>query len=136
MANYYDLSGDSTRIAWYPNGRGGPIREGGPPAAAPVLDYSSGLLDVSVFGTGLTVSQTPAGTLVTALVKSATIPGATTHFVVLIPDVSDDGTHGIAISTFGALVVHRGVSNLGPGQLETYTEMSLTGVATTVVLPD
>jgi hypothetical protein len=137
VANYFDLSGDSTRIAWYPNGRGGPVREGGPAANAPVLNYSSGSLDVSVTGKDLTISATPAGTLVTAAVKKTNIvPGGITYFVALIPTTIDDGSHAVTISTFGALAVHRGTSNVGPGQLESYTEMALNGTATNIILPD
>src|ERR1700733_12061665 len=59
--NYYDLSGPSTRIAWYPSGQGGPIKAGGPPANAPVLIYSSSSLEVTASGDDLTIAKTPAG---------------------------------------------------------------------------
>ena len=52
-----------------------------------------------------------------------------TVFAVLIPDARVDGTHSAAIHTIGMLSVHRGTSNIGPGQLETYTSVQLTGTA-------
>jgi hypothetical protein len=135
MPNYYDLHGHSTRIAWYPEGKGGPIREGGPAANA-VLEYSNGSLDATVSGEDLTVSTTPAGTFVTAIVKKTNIvPGGVTVFAVLIPDANVDGRHSAAIHTVGVLSVHRGTSNIGPGQLETYTTLQLRGTAANIVLP-
>jgi hypothetical protein len=135
MPNYYDLHGHSTRIAWYPEGRGGPIREGGPAAGAPVLEYSSESLDASVSGDDLTVTKTPIGTFVTAVVKKTNIvPGGVTVFAVLIPDARVDGTHSAAIHTIGVLSVHRGTSNIGPGQLETYTSFQLKGTAANVLM--
>jgi hypothetical protein len=48
-ANYYDLSGHSTRISWYPGGRGGPLHAGAP-AGGPALIYQNGAIEVSVSG--------------------------------------------------------------------------------------
>lgn len=136
MANYYNLSGPATRILWYPEGRGGPIVAGGP-APGPVLVYSSGSLDVSVSGDGLTISRTPVGTLVTAIVKAplpiAGAPGAT-GFAVLIPEVQVAGGQ-VAVRTIGVLSVNRGGSINAPGQIETYTEMPLHGHAANIILP-
>jgi hypothetical protein len=132
--NYYDLSGPSTRIAWYPNGQG-LAKAGGPAAGAPVLVYSGPTGDVAVSGDGLTVSKTPAGTFVVAVIKgSQIVPGAVVSFGVLIPDVNVSNA-GVAVNTFGALSTHRGTSQLGPGQLEQYTEMALTGTAANIELP-
>jgi hypothetical protein len=135
-ANYYDLSGSSTRIGWYPKGKGGPIVAGGPPANAPVLLFSNGSIDATVWGDDLTVgAATPVGTFVVGVVKKTNIvPGGQTSFVVLIPDVVLD-TQPVNVRTVGVLSVHRGTAQLGPGQLETYTEMALTGTAASVVLP-
>jgi hypothetical protein len=135
-ANYYDLSGASTRIGWYPTGRGGPIVVGGPPANAPVLVYSNGSMDVSVFGAELQVGPaTPAGTFVVAVVKTTQIvPGGVVSLGVLIPDVVI-GSSPVSVATVGVLAVHRGVAQLGPGQLETYTEINLRGTAARIELP-
>jgi hypothetical protein len=128
MPNYYDLNGHSTRISWYPEGTGGPIVVGRP--TGPVLEYSSGSMDASVSGDDLTITTTPMGTFVTAVVKKTNIvPGGVTVFAVLIPDVIVDGTNSAAIHTVGVLSLHRGTSNIGPGQLETYTTVQLTGTA-------
>ena len=78
---------------------------------------------------------TPAGTFVVALVKTTGIvPGGVTSVGVLIPDMNVDGAP-VAVHTFGVLAQHRGVSSLGPGQLETYTELALKGTAENIVLP-
>lgn len=127
MANYYDLSGHSTRINWYPNGKGGPIRVGA--SVGPVLEYSSGSIDASASGADLTVSTSPVGTFVVAVIKKSQIaPGAITSFAVLIPDVVD-APNGVSVRTIGVVSVHRGTARLGAGQLETYTELALTGTA-------
>jgi hypothetical protein len=136
MPNYYDLHGHSTRIAWYPEGRGGPIVVGGPPANAPVLDYSSGSLEASASGDDLTVTTTPIGTFVTAVVKkSSIVPGGVTVFAVLIPDVRVSSAGNAVIHTFGVVSVHRGTSNISPGQQETYTTIQLQGTANNVERP-
>jgi hypothetical protein len=134
--NYYDLSGHSTRISWYPTGRGGPIAKG-TPANAPVLIYNNGTTDVSVTGDDLTVGPaTPAGTFVVGVVKKANIvPGGVSSFGLLVPDVVVDGAP-VAVETTGILAVHRGVAQLGPGQLETYTELKLKGTAASIILPE
>ena len=62
------------------------------------------------------------------------MPGGVWSFGVLIPDVEVDAS-AVAVSTNGVLAVHRGVSQLGPGQLETYTEVPLKGTAANIVLP-
>jgi hypothetical protein len=137
MANYFDLSGHSTRVGWYPNGKGGPIKQ---PAAAGaanrgLLEYSSGALEASVSGDDLKVFATPVGTLVTAIVKKdGIVPGATISFMLLVPDVND-APNGVAIHTIGVLSTHRPTPRLGPGQLETYTELPLTGTALNVEFP-
>jgi hypothetical protein len=136
MPNYYDLHGSSTRVAWYPQGRGGPVRVGGPAANAPVLEFSNGSLDVSVWGDDLTINQTPIGTFVTAVVKNTNIvPGGVTVFGVLIPDANVSSTNSAAIHTVGVLSIHRGTSNIGPGQLEAYTTLKLKGTAANIALP-
>jgi hypothetical protein len=135
--NYYDLSGKSTRIAWYPQGKGGPIVAGGPSASTPVLCYSSGSLDVCAYGSDLTVAPTLAGTFVTAVVKKTNIvPGGVTSFAVLIPDADVENKHSVSIHTVGVVSVHRGTAQLGPGQLETYTTIQLTGTAAIIILKD
>jgi hypothetical protein len=136
MANYYDLSGHSTRIGWYPAGKGGPVVAGGPPANAPVLIYSNGSSDVSVWGDDLRVGPlTGAGTFVVGVVNRAKIvPGGISSFGVLIPDVVVDASP-VSVHTIGVLAVHRGTAQLGPGQLETYTEVALKGTAANVILP-
>lgn len=134
--NFYDLSGASIRVGWYPKGKGGPIVQGGPPANAPVLIFSNGSIDATVWGDDLKVSgSTPAGTFVTAIVKKTNIvPGAQTSFALLAPDVIVDGAP-VTINTLGILSVHRGTADLGPGQLETYTETALKGTAAHIILP-
>jgi|HubBroStandDraft_6_1064221.scaffolds.fasta_scaffold43473_4 hypothetical protein len=132
--NYYDLSGPSTRIGWYPSGRGGPVTPGGPGPGTPVLIYSNGSTDVIVWGDELRVGpSTPAGTFVVAVVKTTGIvPGGVVSLGVLIPDVVVDSS-AVSIHTIGVLAVHRGVAQLGAGQLETYTEMALKGTAALIV---
>jgi hypothetical protein len=138
MANYYDLKAGSTHVGWYPQGKGGPIHAGSPFTNGPVLDYSHGSLHVSVSGNDLTISSSPAGTIVTAIVEKAKIvPGGpgNTVFVVLIPDVQDQGSSSVRIHTFGILSAHRGASIHAPGQLEKYTEVRLKGTATNIKMP-
>ena len=73
---------------------------------------------------------------VTAVVKKTQIvPGGVTVFAVLIPDANVDGTSTTAIHTVGVVSVHRGVSNIGPGQLERYTTLQLKGTAANIALP-
>jgi len=133
--NFYDLRGHSIHVAWYPHGKGGPIVVGGPPAGAPVLIYSHGGSHVTAWGDQLTVgAPTPAGTFVVAVVEKSGLPGAVTSFGVLIPDARVNGS-AVSIHTVGVLANHREVSQLGPGQVETYTEISLHGTAASVVLP-
>lgn len=138
-ANFYDLrgqlNGQSTQVAWYPQGKGGPIVAGGPPAAAPVLIFSDGGAPVTVWGSQLTVgAATPAGTFVVAVVARSGLPGASVSLGVLIPDVAVNGAP-VAVHTVGVLANHREVSQIGPGQIETYTELDLQGTAASVVLP-
>jgi hypothetical protein len=132
--NYFDLSGDSIRIGWYPDGSGGPVKEGQP--LGPVLQYTDVSGSQTITGKKLTVSSTAVGTFVTAIVKdTGVVPGAVTAFAALIPDVAVDGRQSVAISTLGALSTHRGVAQLGPGQLERYTLIPLTGTAASLTLP-
>ena len=138
-ANKYDLHGHlhghSTHVTWYPHGKGGPIILGGPPAGAPVLIYSNGGTPVTAWGNQLTVgAPTPAGTFVVAIVERSGLPGASVSLGVLIPDVAVNGAP-VAVHTVGVLANHREVSQLGPGQVETYTELSLAGTAASVILP-
>jgi hypothetical protein len=134
-ANFFDLHGHSTHVAWYPHGKGGPIVVGGPPAGTPVLVYSDGGAQVTAWGDQLTVgAPTPAGTFVVAVVEKPGLPGAVVSFGVLIPDVTVN-TSPVAVHTVGVLANHREVSRIGPGQVETYTEISLKGTAANVVFP-
>jgi len=138
-ANFYDLRGHlhghATEVAWYPNGKGGPIIAEGPPPGAPVLIYSNGGSQVTAWGSQLTVSApTPAGTFVVAIVERNRLPGASVSIGVLIPDVAVNGAP-VAVHTIGVLASHREVSHIGPGQVETYTELSLNGTAAHVILP-
>jgi hypothetical protein len=134
--NYYDLSGSSWRIGWYPSGKGGPVTVGGPPPGAPVLVFASGMTEGMAWGDELIVGPpSPAGRLVTAVVKRTQIvPGGVSSLAILIPDVIVDHTH-VHVRTLGALAHHRGVADLGPGQLETYTSITFHGSASVVVLP-
>jgi hypothetical protein len=137
--NYYDLSGKSTRITWYPQGKGGPIVAGGPSASTPVLFYSNGSQDVCAYGNDLKVSKSPAGTFVTAVVKKGNIlPGAfgDTCFTALIPDADVESNHSVPIHSVGVVSVHRGAALSVPGQLETYTTIQLTGTAAILIRPD
>ena len=138
-ANFYDLHGQlkghSTHVTWYPHGKGGPILVGGPPAGAPVLIYSNGGAPVTAWGNQLTVgAPTPAGTFVVAIVERSGLPGASVSLGVLIPDVAVNGAP-VAVNTVAVLANHREVSQIGPGQVETYTELSLKGTAASVILP-
>jgi hypothetical protein len=134
-ANYYDLSGPSTRIAWYPEGRGGPVVAGGLPPGAPVLIYYNGSTDVVVSGDKLQQSSTLAGTFVVANVtQGPQLPGRTVCICVLFPDVSL-GTAPVAVQTYGLQSIHREVNVIGPGQLETYTTIALSGTASHILMP-
>jgi hypothetical protein len=135
-ANYYDLSGHSVRIAWYPEGKGGPIVAEGPPPNAPMLVYSTDSADVNAWGDDLKIGPpTPAGTFVVGVVKKTKIvPGGIVSFGILVPDVVVDGAP-VPVTTMGVVSVHRGTAQLGPGQLETYATTSLGGSAARVVLP-
>jgi hypothetical protein len=135
IANFYDLHGHSTHVNWYPHGKGGPIKVDGPPPGAPVLVYSHGGSNVTAWGDQLTVgAPTPAGTFVVAVVDKLGLPGEVVSFGVLIPDVAVNGSP-VSVHTIGVLANHREVSDLGPGQVETYTEINLKGTAANVVLP-
>jgi len=140
MANYYDLRGPSTRLGWWPNGFGGPVQEGGPSANTPVLEYSSGGTDVKVHGTDLTVSHSPAGTFITAIVKKLThglVGTGATSFSFLVPDVQQlDPGQCVSIHAVGILAVHRGSGIHASGQLQTYTDVSLAGTAATIKMRD
>ena len=127
--NYYNLAGSSVRVVYYPEAAG-PVVAGTPPMR-PALEYISGSLDVIVSGAALVQTSTPAGTLVTALVKKGGVPGANTYFSVLIPDVNL-ANQSVTINTIGILSVTREVSNIGPGQRETYTAVDLTGTAASI----
>jgi hypothetical protein len=132
VPNYYNLSGKATRVIYYAESAG-PLVAGTPPKR-PALEYISGSLDVSVSGSDLSVVTTPVGTIVTALVKRSGLPGANTFFSLLIPD-ANLADQSVTINTIGVLSVAREVSNIGPGQRETYTEVPLTGTAANIVQP-
>jgi hypothetical protein len=139
--NYYDLSGNSSRIGWYPNGRGGPLKRDATPIEVAAtqratLVYSSGPTEVIAGGDQLIVGPpTPAGQFVVVLLKtSGIVPGGITAIGVLIPDV-DVETSPVAVETYAVISVHRGVAQLGAGQLETYTEMRLRGTAAKIIFP-
>jgi hypothetical protein len=105
-----------------------------------VLEYSSGGTDAKVYGPDLTVSQSPAGTFITAIVKKPT-PGlvgtGATSFSLLIPDVQQlEAGQSVSIHAVGILALHRGSGIHASGQLETYTEVSLAGTAATVTMRD
>jgi hypothetical protein len=132
MPNYYNLSGRSTKVIYYSEA-GGPLIAGTPPKR-PSLEYISGSINVTVSGTDLTVSKLEIGTLVTALINKTGVPGAATYFSLLVPDVNLNG-QSVAIQTLGFLTNTREVSNIGPGQRETYTEVALSGTAGNVATP-
>lgn len=133
--NLYDLKSHHTHVTWYPTGKGGPIVQGGPPPGAPVLVYRDQSTDVTVWGENLTVSDaTLAGTFVVALIKRTGLPGANISFAMLIPDVTVDGAE-VQVHTIGVLSKSREVTQIGPGQRETYAELSLKGTAARVIMP-
>lgn len=132
-ANFYDLHGNSKRVSYYPNGR---TIVG--PGKMPVLIYDDGASQVECSGDNLKVGpSTWAGTPVVALVRSnGIVPGAVTSLFVLIPDVSPNpGDAAVHVETYAMLANHRGTSELGPGQLETYSDFSLKGTAALIKLP-
>src|SRR5262249_9375493 len=132
---FYDLKGSSTHVTWYPAGKGGPLAVGGPPANAPLLVYRDDSSDVSVWGDDLMVGDsTRAGTFVVALIKRTGLPGADLSFALLVPDVHVDAS-AVPVQTIGVLTKHREVSQIGPGQLENYTEINLKGTAAHVLMP-
>lgn len=138
-ANFYDLrghlNGHAAHVTWYPNGKGGPIIAEGPPPGAPVLIYTDGGAPVTAWGNQLTVgAPTPAGTFVVAVVERLPLPGASESLGVLIPDVAVNGAP-VAVHTIAVLASHREVAQIGPGQVETYTEISLKGTAAHVIMP-
>lgn len=53
--NYYDLSGESIRVQWYPNGLGGPKCPGA--VDGPVLMYTDAGGAQSISGASLSVSE-------------------------------------------------------------------------------
>jgi hypothetical protein len=130
-ANYYDLRGDSTRIYFYPNGRTLV------PNLGPVLVYDDGSTQVECRGDDLKIGPaTWAGTSVVALVRKTGIePGAVGSLCVLIPDVqADPGDAAVPIATYGTLAIHRAIGERGPGQLEKYWPLQLTGTAALIKL--
>jgi hypothetical protein len=135
-ANLYDLHSHSKRIHFYPEGKGGPIGTGTP--KGPVLIYDDGSSQVECSGDDLKVGPaTNAGTAVTALVrKTGIVPGAYTSLVVLIPDVAVPPADGaVSVHTIAVLAQHRPTSNIGAGQLQTYSEFAVHGTAALVKLP-
>jgi hypothetical protein len=140
-ANFYDLrghlNGHSVHVTWYPDGKGGPIIVGEPPVEGPVMTFSTGRAEVTAWGDRLTVgAPTPAGTFVVALVEQLGLPGASESIGVLIPDVTVTVSGpAVPVHTVGVLATHREVSDLGPGQVETYNEISFKGTAAIVEFP-
>ena len=135
-ANLYDLHGHGKRIHYYADGKAGPIGPGS--YKGPILVYDDGSSSIECHGDDLKVAPaTTAGTVVTAIVrKSGIVPGAITSLVLLLPDVSPppaDG--GITVHTIAVLSQHRPKPVIGPGQLQTYSEFALTGIAALVKLP-
>jgi len=134
-ANLYDLHGHGKRILFYPQGKG-PIPAG--QHAGPVLIYDDGSTQVECRGDKLRIGhETWAGTVVTALVRdNGIVPGAVTSLVVVIPDVSPQPADGsVAVHTIAVLANHRGTPVIGPGQLETYSEFAVKGIAALTKLP-
>ena len=132
MPNYYSLSGHSTHVIYRSEGAG-PIVKGQPPPGAS-LEYTSGSVHVVAQGETLEIAKTNVGQLVTATISLGGLPGATTYFSVLIPDANVSGG-SVSVRTVGVLTQHREVANIGPGQLETYTELALQGTASNVIVP-
>ena len=136
-ANLYDLHGHGKRIHYYVNGKGGPIKVGS--STGPVLIYDDGSTQVECSGDDLKVGPaTNAGTVITALIRknSGIVPGALTSLVVLIPDVAPQPADGaVHVHTIAVLSLHRPTSNIGAGQLQTYSEVALNGTASLVKLP-
>jgi len=134
-ANLYDLHGNGKRILFYPLGKG-PIPAG--EKAGPILIYDDGSTQVECRGTKLKVGpESWAGMVVTALVRdSGIVPGAVTSLVVVIPDLSPQPADGsVSVHTIAILSNHRGTPQIGPGQLETYSEFAVTGIAALTKLP-
>jgi hypothetical protein len=134
-ANLYDLHGHGKRILFYPLGKG-PIPAG--EKAGPVLIYDDGSTQVECRGAKLKVGhESWAGTVVTALVRdNGIVPGAVTSLVVVIPDVSPPPSDGsVSVHTIAILSNHRGTPQIGPGQLETYSEFAVKGIAALTKLP-
>ncbi|MEO8846248.1 MAG: hypothetical protein ABI591_20780 [Kofleriaceae bacterium] len=134
-ANLYDLHGNGKRILFYPLGKG-PIPAGEKPG--PTLIYDDGSTQVECRGAKLKVGhESWAGTAVTALVRdNGIVPGAVTSLVVMIPDVVPPPADGsVPVHTIAILSNHRGIPQIGPGQLETYSEFAVTGIAALTKLP-
>jgi len=87
-----------------------------------------------VSGADLTVTKLEIGTIVTALINKTGVPGAATYFSLLVPEVNLNG-QSVTIQTIGCLTNTREVSNIGPGQRETYAEVALFGTAGNVATP-
>ena len=131
--NYFNLSGNSTKVIYYAEA-GGPIIAG-TPTKRPALEYMSGSMNVTVSGPDLQLSTVPVGTLVTAAIHKGGLPGATTYFSLLVPDVNLTNQQSVAIHTIGLLTNTREVLNIGPGQKESYAALVLSGTAADILTP-
>jgi hypothetical protein len=135
--NFYQFEGKGgVKISWYPKGRGGPIKVGGPPGNAPVLIFQSTKVpQVTLAGAALTVTGGVTGTYVQGIIEETGLPGAFVAVGVLIPDVVV-GSTPVKTTAVGILSDRREVSDIGPGQLEKYSEFALDGTASVIILPD
>ena len=135
-ANYYDSQRSRDPNCMVPAGQGRAHHPGGPPAGGAGPRLFERLARRDRLGKEPdSRPRTPAGTFVVAVVKTTNIvPGGVTSFGVLIPDVVVE-TSPVVLHTIGVVAVHRGVAQLGPGQLETYTEVSLKGTAAHIIMP-
>jgi hypothetical protein len=134
--NFYQFEGKGgVKVSWYPKGRGGPIKVGGPGNAPVLLFQSTKVPQVTLAGAALTVTGGVTGTYVQGIIEQTGLPGAFVAVGVLIPDVVV-GTTAVKTTALGILSDTREVSNVGPGQIEKYSEFALDGTASVIVLPD
>jgi hypothetical protein len=120
-ANSFQLSGEDIHISY------------GPFDGLPTFIYDNVRQHLTFVGRDITVTETPAGTLVTVVIVRTIDTGSTT-FSVLIPAVEIGSKASASVATQGITTIHSFsiVPSATLGQLDQYGFIPLEGTATHV----
>jgi hypothetical protein len=117
-ASFFQLSGGDIEASY------------GPVAGSPVFVYRDRLQSLTFRGDEISTLSTPAGELVSVVIRR-TVDTGSTSFSLLLPRVRLDSSAPVPVQTPGIVTVHRFsvIPRFDQGQLDAYEVVTLQGTA-------